>query len=555
MNKFIIIKSMDIQVEIKNFGKIKDAKLNLRDLTVFAGHNDTGKSYVSRVLYSIMHSLEKDPYESYYERALDDFYENVSKVARKPFFLEGTVSPDGTILFDEYEDEDEYEDVFEDEYRDGGKWVRLHSVERLIENFLEKSVMATKPRVSDLLRSHKKNSGNDIEKSSDSRIERVAELVGSLIVEQEEVLVESIKRRLDDHYDPSMLDNNKKYFDQLKKCFSVLKESINKDQKKEELVKRGYTYYIKDSLRDNFQVREIVTLVGTDRKSNASVSIRFDQENQILVSIEQDGKIVLTGNVTHSSLFHSFRNLIYLESPIFWKLKNPLIQLDRLESRYSRIGNRGLFGVPEYFYDTAYSIEREVVQDAKEAEGLKILLADLKHLIGGELRIDPLDKRVKFFKTEAEDTESNVEGRQQQLRPADAPPVEGLPPLLVATGILQLGMIGLMIKNGFVAKGTVLFIDEPEAHLHTGWQEKFMEILFALVKYGVNIVMATHSPVMMQKLEILYKDADKPKPKVSLNLFSPSGSFDCTQKSFEKNIDDIADNLEQSAYEMYISRL
>ena len=374
---------MDIQVEIKNFGKIKDAKLNLRDLTVFAGPNDTGKSYVSRALYSIMYSLEKDPYVSYYEKALADFYDSVEEFVDRQFLVKET---------------EIFHAPLDPEGRESEEWESFPTVDRVIENFLEESVRTTKLHVLDLLFSHKKNGANVIEKNAQNITEKVANLVGSLLVEKEDSFIESIESEIEDSSD-DMLADNEGYFSELRNCFSELKKNINKDQDEEELVKLGYTYYIKDSLKDNFQVREIVTLVGTDKRNNASISIRFDQNNEISVSIKQNGEIVLTGEIARSSLFHSFRNLIYLESPIFWKIKNPLTRLYRYERRGNSMGNRGLIGVPEYFYDTAYSLEREAPQDTKEAERLKILLAELEHHIGGELRIDPLDKRVKFFKT------------------------------------------------------------------------------------------------------------------------------------------------------------
>lgn len=57
---------MEFQVEIKNFGKLNHAKIKCRDITVFAGTNSTGKSYVSRTLYSIFSALAIDPHEHYY---------------------------------------------------------------------------------------------------------------------------------------------------------------------------------------------------------------------------------------------------------------------------------------------------------------------------------------------------------------------------------------------------------------------------------------------------------------------------------------------------------
>ena len=424
----------------------------------------------------------------------------------------------------------------EDAEEDNREWLSFSSVDRLIEKFLEESVNSVKNQVQRVLFHHRRSRSHSLEKSTNNITEIVADLVSSLLIQKEEDFVNSIEKEIESFIDDVQTES---YVDEISGCFSELKKYISKGQSEEELARLGYTYYIRNSLIYNFQVHSVIPLIGQDKASDASVSIRFDKENQISMVINKEGAISLVGEVARSTQFHGFRSLVYLESPFFWKLKNPLELLPIYHDRVDGSGNRALVGVPDYFYDASYSLRRERPSNNKEAAELNTLANHIEHQIGGELKVDPLDHKVKFYKA------------AEHGGPAE----EGLPPLLAATGIFQLGIIGLLIKDGHVSRGTVLFIDEPEAHLHTAWQEKFMEVLFSLVKYGVNIVMATHSPVMMQKLGILYKDTDQPKPRASLNLFSFNGEFDYTKKSFEENLDNICDNLEQPAYEMYISEL
>ena len=56
---------MSNSLEITNLGKLKKAKIKLDGLSVFVGTNNTGKSYASRALYSILSVVNTDPQQEY----------------------------------------------------------------------------------------------------------------------------------------------------------------------------------------------------------------------------------------------------------------------------------------------------------------------------------------------------------------------------------------------------------------------------------------------------------------------------------------------------------
>ena len=64
----------------------------------------------------------------------------------------------------------------------------------------------------------------------------------------------------------------------------------------------------------------------------------------------------------------------------------------------------------------------------------------------------------------------------------------------LATGSKMFSIIKILLEKGHLGKSTMLILDEPEAHLHPSWQNKFAEMIVLLVKeLGVNIVLTTHS--------------------------------------------------------------
>ena len=55
---------MSFKLKIENFGKLSNEEVRIGPFTVFAGPNNTGKSFVSRLLYSLFHGMDKDNHAS-----------------------------------------------------------------------------------------------------------------------------------------------------------------------------------------------------------------------------------------------------------------------------------------------------------------------------------------------------------------------------------------------------------------------------------------------------------------------------------------------------------
>ena len=75
-------------------------------------------------------------------------------------------------------------------------------------------------------------------------------------------------------------------------------------------------------------------------------------------------------------------------------------------------------------------------------------------------------------------------------------------PLEMAQSSSMVGEIAplvLYLKSG-VGYGDTLFIEEPEAHLHPAAQTKMAEILAAMVRAGIRVVITTHSDWMLSSI-------------------------------------------------------
>ena len=79
---------------------------------------------------------------------------------------------------------------------------------------------------------------------------------------------------------------------------------------------------------------------------------------------------------------------------------------------------------------------------------------------------------------------------------------------LLAEGIRKLGLLWLLIQNGSLLKGSVLFWDEPETNLNPSLFGPLMEILLELQRTGIQVFLATHDYVILKELDLRKRPGD-----------------------------------------------
>lgn len=79
---------------------------------------------------------------------------------------------------------------------------------------------------------------------------------------------------------------------------------------------------------------------------------------------------------------------------------------------------------------------------------------------------------------------------------------------LVAEGIRKMALLWLLVKNGTLEKGSVLFWDEPEANVNPSYMSTIVELLYELQREGVQIFVATHDYMLAKYFEVRKKEGD-----------------------------------------------
>ena len=111
------------------------------------------------------------------------------------------------------------------------------------------------------------------------------------------------------------------------------------------------------------------------------------------------------------------------------------------------------------------------------------ILRDLENAIGGTVAVE----NEEFF--------LKMEDRQLEFT-------------LLAEGMRKLGLLWLLIRNGTLGNGAVLFWDEPEANLNPKLLTVVVDALLQLQRSGVQVLIATHEYAILKELELLKKEDD-----------------------------------------------
>jgi energy-coupling factor transporter ATP-binding protein EcfA2 len=80
---------------------------------------------------------------------------------------------------------------------------------------------------------------------------------------------------------------------------------------------------------------------------------------------------------------------------------------------------------------------------------------------------------------------------------------------LLAEGLRKLGLLWLLIQNGVLSNGTVMFWDSPETNLNPKLFSVVVDTLLKLQRMGVQIFVATHDYAMLKEFDLAVTSEDR----------------------------------------------
>lgn len=441
-------------IHFKNFGKVKDARIRMRPFTMITGPNSSGKSFITRALYSIFHTLNQDLTANILVKNIDSIIQSINHIGSN---LIRITQQNENLLIDLGDD--------------------FFSLKKFIVERFESANIFQEQEIL-----------NDLKPKIKELIQKVQTIKDSLKVGK-----------------GKKFDSVKDYFEELEYSLSQLNSSTDSWQKFyiDELDKE-----LKNSFLGNFQINSLSKLKFRSEKSSISI-------NKSIISINSDDSLGWELESSTISDMQSLHNVVYLESPVYFKLRSSLhdIRFQNLGMSRKNILNQ----VPKYFYDIEKLLSNEYI--LVDNNRLKDIINKIEKGIDGQLSMN---------------TRGNIIFNDNEY-----PDVE-IPFNLVSSGISNLGMIALLLKKNILTKGSFLFIDEPELNLHTEWQHLMLEILVDLSLAGVTVMVASHSIDMVLRLQYIvdnFENQEEIENFFSLNRLDKNGT------TFESNgiLEDIRD--------------
>ena len=502
---------MKLKVHIQNIGKIKKGTITVRPFTILAGPNNTGKTLFSKTLYSVLDAMN----DNLMLISIQSYLEPLRESVRLLMYVVELESVTHKKLEKKSSDKKEMIDQ-KLSLRLKLKSIRTH-IRQLEILFAKYSVHQKRTELSSFTTKLQNNP-------------KIKEGLNRVISDGQHIL-SFFDQITEEQFDFTSLTNDKKkdlLKEQVKQSIQYLQALLDTPPTK--IVNKGFSIALKRNMTGSFQVPQLHKLI----KGNSELAnIQITRENGVSKEDRSSSTLIcqsaIGGNNIESKLsligwldLQYKSRVVYLESPTHWKLRNALM----------RFANRN-----EFFYNT-----RKNLLVPKYWTDLNLMLMDEW---SGEMAFPKIfqDLTEKILKGKM--TMSGSGSLQFKFKGDDTS--HALP--ITATGVVQLGLLALLIEKKVLDKGTVLFIDEPETNLHPAWKVKMMQTLFQLVKEGAYIVMATHSADMMKWLEVYLKHNPEDNSLVAINQTftnQKDGSaevIDSAEQNLESQIKSVQENL------------
>jgi len=414
-----------MHLNIENIGIVQSANINLDGLTVIAGLNDTGKSTIGKIIFSVIKSIQR------------------------------------------------YDD---DLFCDNNDFRELMNVAFEVEEHINQDSERTKyiKELIPLLR--ERGSNKEIEKTIifvQNTIDKV-----KLITPKKKELIERL---------------------------NVLKSKLNQKKSINERIQQTLTKVLQNEFRGEIN----------SKFNSKQGHIKLEKENKLIckVSIKNNKLVDFEFNDDKK-----ITDVTYIETPISF---NYFLAFNHRILKEATFGEQGKL---------AFHII-DLLSKLQEADSNNKTKLNVLDFLNDTTKTKVLKKQKKGI---FEFNFSKLIGKKEFT----------FENINTAIGIKSFSFIELLYRANKLNEDNLLIIDEPEVHLHPKWQIEYAKLLVKLAESGLNILITTHSPYI---IEAINKFKDKSKINEEISFYSTEKQNNHSVKFIDKTkqINDISRELSE----------
>lgn len=402
-----------ITIEANNIGLISNAEININNLTVVAGENDSGKSTIGKIYYALIKSLHQIE-KQYYEETLNRLYELVDN---NYYNLRRLLNHEVRLKY--LKELRIYNNILFNEEWSLNLRVIIKQYLILIEEVFSESRINIHNYQEDLFSKFSVD-------QDDFRLGNDEDLAIRLIsrnIQRIRNIYDKLEHKNEHIYSASFLQKNLAF----KLIAEFDDDIINVNSKDAEIIYK----------EDNIDMIKIKLQKNTIGETEIELDT-FDILNYIT-------------------------DVTYIETPFIFDSINDIDKLHgHKKDLVTKLTNKK--------------------NDFKDSD----ILFQSSEITNGHIKIE--NDNILNISYMIDDHKINIKNTAQ--------------------GIKNIEIIDILHKNKYLGRRHLLIIDEPEVHLHPEWQVEFAKKIVNLSKAGNPILVNTHSPYIVQALNIFSKNIE-----------------------------------------------
>jgi predicted ATPase len=258
-----------------------------------------------------------------------------------------------------------------------------------------------------------------------------------------------------------------KFYHHIKKRLELLVAISDESKTKTDLIKVAFKKAIFSEFKNEITPNGKISKISISEFNNQIINCKFTNSDILDFNVLDD-------------LYHL--DATFIETPVVLHL-NELIDNSKtyfdINDLSDKINRLDVPNVVLHTKDLINKLKESIYEDDFLIEiRYEDLMKIIEDAINGEFKYNKKSKEFEFIKNE------------QKIKS-----------LNVASGIKSFGIIQLLLKSGLLNERSLLILDEPEVHLHPKWQLIYAKVMTILSSYGINILVTTHSPYMIEAFE------------------------------------------------------